>query len=62
MIITLDVIYFWLQLREFVEDSVRLCCPSNVHICDGSEAENSLLIDRLLKSGTIVRLPKYKNW
>uniref|UniRef100_A0A481MQK9 Phosphoenolpyruvate carboxykinase [GTP] n=1 Tax=Nipponaphis monzeni TaxID=196483 RepID=A0A481MQK9_9HEMI len=49
------------QVREFVEDSVRLCRPSNVHICDGSEAENSLLIDRLLENGTIVRLPKYKN-
>uniref|UniRef100_A0A2S2QI07 Phosphoenolpyruvate carboxykinase n=1 Tax=Sipha flava TaxID=143950 RepID=A0A2S2QI07_9HEMI len=49
------------KLRQFVEESVRLCRPSDVYVCDGSEAENSMLIDRLLENRTIVALPKYKN-
>lgn len=50
------------QLKDFVEDSVRLCRPSNVYVCDGSEAENSMLIELLLENRTIVPLPKYQNW
>jgi phosphoenolpyruvate carboxykinase (GTP) len=50
------------KLKDFVEESVRLCRPSNVYVCDGSEAENSMLIELLLENRTIVPLPKYKNW
>jgi len=32
-----------------------------VHICDGSEQENKMLIKSLLEAGTIVPLPKYEN-
>ncbi|CAI6365614.1 unnamed protein product [Macrosiphum euphorbiae] len=49
------------KLKDFVEDSVRLCRPSNVYVCDGSEAENSMLIELLLENRTIVPLPKYQN-
>ncbi|XP_050421561.1 phosphoenolpyruvate carboxykinase [GTP]-like [Adelges cooleyi] len=49
------------KLREFVEENVRICCPSNVQVCDGSDAENQLLVNKLIESGTIVSLPKYKN-
>jgi hypothetical protein len=56
------IFLFFLKLRQFVEESVRLCRPSDVYVCDGSEAENSMLIDRLLENRTIVALPKYKNW
>ncbi|XP_050543097.1 phosphoenolpyruvate carboxykinase [GTP]-like isoform X2 [Daktulosphaira vitifoliae] len=49
------------KLKEFVEESMQICRPSNVHVCDGSEVENALLIDKLLKAGTVVPLPKYKN-
>jgi len=49
------------KLKDFVEESVRLCRPSNLYICDGSEAENTMLIERLLENHTIIPLPKYKN-
>ncbi|KAH8401192.1 hypothetical protein KR009_003563, partial [Drosophila setifemur] len=48
-------------VRSFVEEGVALCQPDQVHICDGSEQENKLLIKSLLEVGTIVALPKYEN-
>lgn len=52
----------FLQLKSFVEKNVALCQPENVHICDGSEAENQKLISVMVKLGTLEPLPKYKNW
>uniref|UniRef100_A0A023G086 Phosphoenolpyruvate carboxykinase [GTP] n=1 Tax=Amblyomma parvum TaxID=251391 RepID=A0A023G086_AMBPA len=49
------------DVRAYVEEKQRLCQPSTVHICDGSEAENSHLLDLMLKAGSIVPLPKYRN-
>ncbi|XP_064466539.1 phosphoenolpyruvate carboxykinase, cytosolic [GTP]-like isoform X2 [Ornithodoros turicata] len=49
------------HVRAYVENKVKLCQPSSVHICDGSDSENKHLIDLMLKSGSIVRLPKYRN-
>uniref|UniRef100_A0A023FKA1 Phosphoenolpyruvate carboxykinase [GTP] n=1 Tax=Amblyomma cajennense TaxID=34607 RepID=A0A023FKA1_AMBCJ len=49
------------DVRAYVEEKQRLCQPSAVHICDGSEAENSHLLDLMLKAGSIVPLPKYRN-
>ncbi|BET00354.1 phosphoenolpyruvate carboxykinase [Nesidiocoris tenuis] len=48
-------------VRRFVEKSVDLCAPADVHVMDGSEAENRLIVEKLLADGTIVKLPKYKN-
>lgn len=50
------------HVRAYVEEKQRLCQPSAVHICDGSEAENNYLLDLMLKAGSIVPLPKYRNW
>ncbi|KAM7283035.1 phosphoenolpyruvate carboxykinase, cytosolic [Ixodes scapularis] len=49
------------EVRAYVEEKQRICQPSTVHVCDGSDAENSHLLDLMLKSGSIVPLPKYRN-
>lgn len=49
------------KVRAFVEESVSLCQPDKIHICDGSENENSTLLKLLQDQGTITPLPKYEN-
>ncbi|XP_030387633.1 phosphoenolpyruvate carboxykinase [GTP]-like [Scaptodrosophila lebanonensis] len=48
-------------VKEYVEKCVELCRPERIHICDGSVEESKLLQALMLKQGTIVPLPKYKN-
>jgi phosphoenolpyruvate carboxykinase (GTP) len=43
-------------LKSWVDEVAALTKPSGIHWCDGSEAENSLLIEEMLKSGTLHRL------
>ncbi len=45
-----------LNLRSWVEESARLCQPTNIHWCDGSEEEYTSLCDKLVSSGTFIRL------
>jgi len=49
------------KIREYVEEKVKLCQPSNVHVCDGSDEENQQLLDSMEQAGVIRRLKKYKN-
>jgi len=49
------------KVRSFVEESVSLCQPANVHICDGSEREIRNLLNTMQQVGMIENLPKYKN-
>lgn len=49
------------SVKSFVEESVALCQPDQVHICDGSEMENKMLLRMMLDEGTIIALPKYEN-
>lgn len=49
------------KVRTYVEESVSLCQPEKIHICDGSDRENSMLIKIMLEQGTITALPKYDN-
>ncbi|XP_011193927.1 phosphoenolpyruvate carboxykinase [GTP] [Zeugodacus cucurbitae] len=49
------------SVKAFVEDSVALCQPDQVHICDGSDIENKILLKLMLEDGTIIPLPKYEN-
>lgn len=44
-----------------MDESVALCQPEKIHICDGSEGEYSMLLKLMQKQGTIVSLPKYEN-
>lgn len=45
-----------------MERSARLCQPEGIHICDGTEAENTATLALLEKQGLIRKLPKYNNW
>lgn len=43
-------------MKEWIEEVVKLCEPDNVHICDGSDEEYETLANRLVKSGTFIKL------
>ena len=49
------------KVRHYVEENARLCRPDSVHICDGTEQENSLLMYMLQKDGILKNLLKYEN-
>ncbi|HEU5396292.1 MAG TPA: phosphoenolpyruvate carboxykinase (GTP), partial [Verrucomicrobiae bacterium] len=44
------------RIHAWVQEMAALCQPEAVHWCDGSEAEYQALCDRLVKSGTFIRL------
>jgi phosphoenolpyruvate carboxykinase (GTP) len=44
------------SLLAFVEDAVKLCKPTKVHWCDGSDEEYKHLCDTLVKHGTFTKL------
>jgi len=46
----------YLALQTWINQAVALCQPSEVWLCDGSEEENRLLLERLVKSGTLTPL------
>ncbi|XP_056099875.1 phosphoenolpyruvate carboxykinase, cytosolic [GTP] [Rhinichthys klamathensis goyatoka] len=48
-------------LREFIENSVSLCQPDSLHICDGSDEENRAVLSLLEEQGVITQLHKYNN-
>lgn len=50
------------RAQEFVEQGVRLCQPDSLHICDGTEKENSKILNFLESEGVIKPLTKYENW
>lgn len=49
------------KVRAYVEESVMLCQPESIHICDGGNREYQMLLRLLQNQGTIVPLPKYEN-
>lgn len=48
-------------VQNYLEENVKLCQPDAVHICDGTEKENDLLMYILQKEGILKKLPKYDN-
>ncbi|MFA6290530.1 MAG: phosphoenolpyruvate carboxykinase (GTP) [Victivallales bacterium] len=44
------------SLLSFVEDAVKLCKPTKVHWCDGSEEEYNTFCETLVKHGTFTKL------
>lgn len=50
------------KIREYVEEKIKLCQPSNFHVCDGSDKENQQLLDAMEAAGVVRRLTKYTNW
>jgi phosphoenolpyruvate carboxykinase (GTP) len=43
-------------LKRWVEDVARLTQPESIHWCNGSDAENTALIEAMLKSGDLIKL------
>lgn len=43
-------------LQNWINEIANLTKPANIHICDGSEAENSALIDQMVNQGTLKKL------
>lgn len=48
------------ELNRWIAESVELCQPSQVHVCDGSEEENRELCRLLVKEGAFVPLDENK--
>ena len=44
------------KFNEWLEEVTKLCEPENVHICDGSDEEFHAMTDKLVKSGTFIKL------
>ncbi len=49
------------NLRAFVEKWAARCQPEKVHVCDGSEEENQVMVQELLAKGRLQPLPKLEN-
>lgn len=43
-------------LQNWINEIANLTKPAGIHICDGSETENSSLIEQMLKQGTLKKL------
>ncbi|WP_028457265.1 phosphoenolpyruvate carboxykinase (GTP) [Chloroflexus sp. Y-396-1] len=49
------------QLRGWIQEIVTLCEPAQVHFCDGSQTEYDTLCNKLVETGTFIRLnPKLR--
>ncbi len=44
------------HLSKWIHRQIEVCKPSQVHICDGSEEENTLLLNQMVTKGTLQRL------
>ena len=44
------------SLQQWVDDVARLTRPDNIHWCDGSDAENAMLVERMLATGDLLKL------
>nr|XP_022905792.1 phosphoenolpyruvate carboxykinase [GTP]-like [Onthophagus taurus] len=49
------------KIRNFIEKSADLCKPSQLYICDGSEEENTQLLQLLVENGVAKPIDKYQN-
>ena len=51
------------KVRDFVQDKAKLCQPDRVHLCDGSEAEATQLLQTMQQQGIAEKVSgKYENW
>src|ERR1041385_4094254 len=48
------------EASSWVKEMAGLCQPSSVHWCNGSDAENQLLCDLMVKNGTFIKLNPQK--
>lgn len=47
-------------LKQWILDTAELCQPDNIWLCDGSEKEYNTLCDKLVSSGTFIKLNEKK--
>jgi hypothetical protein len=48
------------KLISWVNEMAALCQPEKIFWCDGSDAENQLLCDQMVRSGTFIKLNAQK--
>jgi phosphoenolpyruvate carboxykinase (GTP) len=48
------------KLLAWVSQTIELCKPEHLHWCDGSDAENQLLCDLMVRNGTFIKLDPQK--
>mgnify|MGYP002803971468 CR=1 FL=1 len=48
------------QLQAFIREKQELCQPEDIHICDGSPEENEFMINKMIESKMMKRLPLYE--
>lgn len=44
------------KLNRWVKEWAELCQPDSIHWCDGSEEENQMLMDMMVKNGNCIKL------
>ncbi|CAF1591582.1 unnamed protein product, partial [Didymodactylos carnosus] len=49
------------QVQSWVAQMVQLCTPRGIYICDGSQEEADMVIQKLIDRGTLTQLRKYEN-
>lgn len=49
-----------LSVFEYIEEKAKICQPSSIHVCDGSEEEYKGLLKILEEQGSIKRLENNK--
>merc|ERR1711871_378257 len=47
-------------LQSFVYEHIRLMQPKFIHLCDGSEDENKMLLNEMVQAGVLVKLDESK--
>ncbi len=48
------------EARQFITEVVTLCEPADIHFCNGSEEEYSVLCNRLVEAGSFIKLNEEK--
>jgi phosphoenolpyruvate carboxykinase (GTP) len=48
------------ELKRWIQEVADLTAPEQIHICDGSQAENDRLCEEMVKSGTLQKLNQEK--
>jgi phosphoenolpyruvate carboxykinase (GTP) len=54
-----DLVATWTDsptLQKWIKDRMRVLQPDHVHLCDGTEQENKLLLNNMVNSGMLIQL------
>jgi phosphoenolpyruvate carboxykinase (GTP) len=49
------------KVQSFIAEHVKLCRPTGIYLCDGSEEEASEMTDKLVERGMLTKLDKLDN-